>query len=133
MMKILKTKILIVALMFLSFASFSQTKVKGVLIDASTNDPLIGASVVVDGTTIGTATALDGSFSISVPSGEQKLIFSYVGYIQEETILTISPGQDLDLGKIALQSDAIGLDEVRIISSFAKDRETPVAVSTIKP
>ena len=133
MMKILKTKILIVALMLISFASFSQTKVKGVLVDASTNDPLIGASVVVDGTTIGTATALDGSFSISVPSGEQKLIFSYVGYIEEEAILSITPGQDLDLGKIDLMSDAIGLDEVRIVSSFAKDRETPVAISTIKP
>jgi len=132
-MKILKTKILIVALMLISFASFSQTKVKGVLVDASTNDPLIGASVVVDGTTIGTATALDGSFSISVPSGEQKLIFSYVGYIEEEAILSITPGQDLDLGKIDLMSDAIGLDEVRIVSSFAKDRETPVAISTIKP
>ncbi|MEE4197980.1 MAG: TonB-dependent receptor [Bacteroidales bacterium] len=133
MMKILKTKILIVALMFLSFASFSQTKVKGVLIDASTNEPLIGASVVVDGTTIGTATALDGSFSISVPSGEQKLIFSYVGYIEEESLLTITAGQDIDLGKIALQADAIGLEEVRVVSSFAKDRETPVAISTIKP
>ena len=132
-MKILKTKILIMALMLISFASFSQTKVKGVLVDASTNDPLIGASVVVDGTTIGTATALDGSFSISVPSGEQKLIFSYVGYIEEEAILSITPGQDLDLGKIDLMSDAIGLDEVRIVSSFAKDRETPVAISTIKP
>jgi len=132
-MKILKTKILIMALMLISFASFSQTKVKGVLVDASTNDPLIGASVVVDGTTIGTATTLDGSFSISVPSGEQKLIFSYVGYIEEEAILSITPGQDLDLGEIALASDAIGLDEVRIISSFAKDRETPVAISTIKP
>jgi len=132
-MKILKTKILIVALMLISFASFSQTKVKGVLIDASTNDPLIGASVVVDGTTIGTATTLDGSFSISVPSGEQKLIFSYVGYMEEEAIISITPGQDLDLGEIALESDAIGLDEVRIISSFAKDRETPVAISTIKP
>lgn len=132
-MKILKTKILIVALMLISFASISQTRVKGVLIDANNNESLIGASVVVEGTSIGTATGLDGSFTISVPSGEQKLIFSYVGYIEEEKIITATPGQDIDLGEIALDADAIGLDEVKIISSFAKDRETPVAVSTIKP
>jgi len=133
MMNILKTKILIVALMLISFASFGQTKVKGVLIDASTNETLIGASVVVEGTTIGTATALDGSFSITVPSGEQKLIFSYVGYIEKIKVVDLAPGQEVDLGKIALKADAIGLEEVKIVSSFAKDRETPVAISTIKP
>lgn len=132
-MKILKTKILIMALMLISFASFSQTKVKGVLVDASTNEPLIGASVVVDETTIGTATGLDGSFSLSVPSGEQKLIFSYVGYIEEEAIISITPGQDLDLGEIALEADAINLNEVKVVASVAMPRETPVALSTIKP
>ncbi|MFO7829327.1 MAG: carboxypeptidase-like regulatory domain-containing protein, partial [Bacteroidales bacterium] len=133
MMKIFKSKILIVALMLVSFASFGQSKVKGVLIDASTNEVLIGASIVVEGTTIGTATALDGSFSISVPSGEQKLIFSYVGYIEEEKQLTISPGEEIDLGKIALEADAVNINEVRVVASVAMPRETPVALSTIKP
>lgn len=121
------------ALMLTSFASFSQTTVKGILVDAQNGETLIGASVVVDGTTIGTATALDGSFNIVVPSGDQKIILSYVGYIEVIKDVTLTQGVELDLGKVALESNAIGLEEVRVVSSFARDRETPVAISTIKP
>ena len=131
MMKIFKSKFLIVALMLVSLASFGQSKVTGILVDANTNEALIGASVVVDGTTIGTATALDGSFNIVVPSGEQKLIFSYVGYLEQ--IKDLSVTGDLDLGKIALEADAVNLNEVRVVASVAIRRETPVALSTIKP
>lgn len=133
MMKIVKSKILILALMLISFASFSQSTVKGILVDAQNGETLIGASVVVEGTTIGTSTSLDGSFSITVPSGNQKIILSYVGYVEVIKDLSLTQGEDLDLGKIALEPSAIGLEEVRVVSSFAKDRETPVAVSTIKP
>lgn len=133
MMKIFKSKILILAMMLLSFASFSQSNVKGVLVDAQNGEVLIGASVVVEGTTIGTATSLDGSFSITVPSGNQNLILSYVGYVEVIKNLSLAQEQNLDLGKVALEPSSIGLEEVRVISSFAKDRETPVAISTIKP
>ncbi len=133
MMKIFKSKFLIVALMLTSFASFSQTNVKGVLVDAQNGEVLIGASVVVEGTTIGTATALDGSFSLTTPSGDQKIIFSYVGYIEIIKDVTLTQGEEFDFGNVELESNAIGLEEVRVVSSFARDRETPVAISTIKP
>lgn len=132
-MKIFKSKILILALMLLSFASFSQTIVKGVLVDAQNGEALIGASVVVDGTTIGTATGLDGSYQITSPSGKQTIILSYVGYVEVTKDVNLVQGQDFDLGTIGLEPSAIGLEEVRVISSFAKDRETPVAISTVKP
>ncbi|HAF29847.1 MAG TPA: TonB-dependent receptor [Bacteroidales bacterium] len=131
-MKIFKSKILILALMLVSFAAFSQSNVKGVLVDAQTGEVLIGASVVVDGTTIGTATSLDGSFKITVPSGNQKMIFSYVGYIEVVQDITVS-GEDIDLGKIKLESDAVNLNEVKVVASVAIARETPVAISTIQP
>ena len=131
MMKIFKSKFLIVALMLISFASYSQSTLTGKLVDADNNEPLIGASVVVDGTTIGTATALDGSFNIVVPSGEQKLILSYVGYIEQ--VKEINVTGDVDLGTIALEGDAINLNEVKVVASVAIARETPVALSTIKP
>jgi outer membrane cobalamin receptor len=132
-MKILKSKILILALMLVSFASFSQTNVKGILVDSQNGEVLIGATVVVEGTSIGTATALDGSFSITVPSGKQKLILSYIGYVEFTKEITSIQGEEMDLGKIVLEPSSIGLEEVRVVSSFARDRETPVAVSTIKP
>jgi len=48
-----------------SFASFSQSLITGVVVDGSTNEPLIGANVSIKGTTDGTFTGLDGSFSFS--------------------------------------------------------------------
>ncbi len=132
MMKIFKIKFLLLALMLVSFASFSQTTVRGTLVDAQSDEVLIGASVVVDGTTIGTATALDGTFSITVPSGGQKLVFSYVGYIEVAQDITVS-GEEINLGKIALESDAVNIDAVKVVASVAVQRETPVAVSTIQP
>ena len=97
MMKIFKSKILILAMMLISFASYSQSNVKGVLVDAQNGEVLIGASIVVDGTTIGTATALDGSFKIAVPSGAQKLIFSYVGYLEKVYDITVSSGEEIEM------------------------------------
>lgn len=131
-MKILKIKFLMLALMLVSFASISQTLVKGTLLDAQTGEVLIGASVVVDGTTIGTATGLDGSFKISVPSGEQKLLLTYVGYI-EKLVDVNATGEELNIGKIELESDAVNINEVKVVASVAIQRETPVAVSTIPP
>ncbi|MGE0089755.1 MAG: carboxypeptidase-like regulatory domain-containing protein, partial [Bacteroidales bacterium] len=132
-MKIFKRKFLIMALMLVSMASFGQSKVRGILVDAQNNEVLIGASVVLDGTTIGAATALNGSFVIDIPSGAQKLVFSYIGYIEKTWDVNLRQGEEIDLGKIELEPNAIGLEEIRIVSSFARDRETPVAISTIKP
>jgi len=132
-MKIFRRKFLIMALMLVTMASFGQSKVRGILVDAQNNEVLIGASVVLDGTTIGAATSLNGSFVMDIPSGTQKLVFSYVGYIEKNWEVNLRQGEEIDLGTIGLEPNAIGLEEIRIVSSFARDRETPVAISTIKP
>lgn len=132
-MKIFKRKFLIMALMLVSMASFGQSKVRGILVDAQNGEVLIGASVVIDGTTIGAATSLSGSFVLDVPSGKQNLILSYVGYVELTKEVNLTTGEEVDLGKIGLEPNSIGLEEVRVVSSFARDRETPVAISTIKP
>jgi len=132
-MKILKSKILILALMLVSFASYSQSNVKGILVDSQTGEALIGASIVVEGTTIGTATALDGSFIITIPSGNQKIIFSYIGYLENIKDVNVTSGEDLDLGKVVLDADAVNINEVKVVASVAVARETPVAISTIQP
>jgi len=57
----------------------AQTKVTGKLLDAQTKEPLIGATVVVKGTTNATAIALDGTFKIDAATGST-LTFTYIGY-----------------------------------------------------
>lgn len=115
-------------LAFMSFSMIGQT-VSGVVVDKDSNDPLIGAVVVQKGTTNGTVTDIDGSFSIALSGDNPMLVISFLGFNDIE--LDVS-GQT-ELGAIQLFSSALGLDEVVISGTMdiVRDRKTPVAVSTI--
>ena len=69
-------------LLFFSFTIQAQTgTIRGTITDAKTNEPLIGASVLIAGTTHGAAADLDGNYVIqNVPSGTYSLVVSYVAY-----------------------------------------------------
>ena len=113
-----------------SLAAYAQNvKVRGQLVDAETGEPLIGASVVVEGTTQGSVTDIDGYFTQSAPA-RATLVFSYVGYKEQKYTLD---GSESNLGTIQMQADAVMLNDVVITSTIAIDRKTPVAVSTIGP
>lgn len=125
---------LVLAIMSISSMSFAQGIVKGKLVDAEFNNlPLVGATIVVEGTTVGTASNLDGTFSLNVSSEKVTLVFSYIGYIDITKKVTIPASGETDLGNISLVPSAVGLSEVAVIASVAIDRKTPVAISTIKP
>ncbi len=129
-------KNLLVFAVFTLMASnvFAQGSVKGSVVDAKTNEALPGADVVVVGTTKGVATDFDGKFVLSVPAGAQKINISYVGYEPLTLSINVSNGQTKDLGTVALTPNAASLDEVVIVgvADIAKERQTPVAVSTLK-
>lgn len=109
-----------------SFASYSQSLISGVVVDGSTNEPLIGANVSIKGTTDGTFTGLDGSFSFSsnASSGDVVLV-SYIGY--EDLELSNSG----DLGMVKMNSLNISLDEVRVTADYGIDRKTPTTFSNV--
>ncbi len=79
--------------------------------------------------TYGTTTNIDGEFEITVEAGTYSMKISYMGY--EEKTLTVDATTDRDLGRLVLRPTAIGLQEVMVVSSFARDRQTPVAISNI--
>ena len=58
----------------------AQGTVKGKVVDAENNEPLIGATVSVSGTTLGTVTDMDGNFVLKLTSSKATLIFKYLGY-----------------------------------------------------
>jgi iron complex outermembrane recepter protein len=127
-------------LLLMIFAFFSlnaelnaQTVVTGKVTEANTGDPLPGATVAVDGTTNATVSGPDGTFKLNVSAGDIAINISYIGFLTEQVKLSIAAGETKDLETIKLQSDDIGMDELLIVASYAKDRETPVSVSTIKP
>lgn len=108
----------------------AQGVVTGVVLDANSNEPLPAATVRIEGTTTGIVTGLDGTFSLKVPEGKQTIVFSFVGYGDVSREVNLKTNRNL--GEILLEPETIGLEEIMVVSSIVRDRQTPVAVSTIK-
>jgi hypothetical protein len=84
--------------------------VSGKIVSADDGDPLIGASVIVKGTNLGTVSDIDGNYSIVLPQNSRKLTFSYVGYVSQTQ--TAEPGSTLN---IRLKEDQASLQEVVVV------------------
>ncbi len=112
-----------------SSSAWCQT-ISGTLRDKSTNEPLIGATVIVKGTTNGTTSDLDGNFQLSIAQPLPiVLVCTYVGYNAEE--ITVSEAsQKL---KIKLGANQINLKEVNVTDSRITERqkESPLTVETM--
>ena len=114
----------------LAFAQVAnaQTRITGKIVDADTKDPLVGAGVLIKGTSKATSAGLDGTFKIDVSGTDNPvLVFTYIGYVTKE--VPISGGTNL--GDVDLKSSATGMSEVVITGDVAIDRKTPVAATTI--
>ncbi len=85
-------------------------KVTGTLTDAETGTALIGATVQVKGTTTGTSTDLDGTYSIEAPDGNAILVFSYIGYVNQEVVI----GNQSTIN-VSLVPDVQALNEVVVV------------------
>ena len=117
----------LVCLLLASASAFAQTKtVTGTVTDAA-NEPLIGASVLVQGTSTGTITDMDGKYSISV-TPEDVLAFSYVGMTSQ----TIKVGTQ-NVINVTLKEDSQVLAETVVIGyGSAKKRDLTGSITNIK-
>lgn len=92
------------------FVLYGQDRsITGTVTDTDTGEPLPGVSIVLQGTSTGVITDLDGNYSISAADG-QVLVFSFVGYLNEE--ISISGQSTID---VALVTDFQSLDEVVVV------------------
>ena len=102
----------------------SEVRQTGVVTDQH-GEPIIGASVLVKGTTIGTITDLNGGFTVSATKGAT-LEISYIGYITQEVVCT---GKQL---KVTLKEDTQSLDEVVVVGfGSQKNVHLPGSVSMV--
>ena len=99
-------------------------KVTGTVISGSDNEPLIGASVMVQGTKVGSVTDLDGNFTIDAKNG-QTLEVSYLGFITQKVKVN---GQKLN---ITLQEDKHSLDEV-VVVGYGVQKKKLVTGATVQ-
>ena len=118
---------LLAAMLFCTAAAMAQVSVTGVVQDAS-GEPVIGASILVVGTTNGTITDIDGNFAISVADGAT-LKVTYVGYKDEQVVVN---GQNHLV--ITLNEDAEMLDDVVVVGyGVVKKDDATGSVTAIKP
>jgi len=109
-------KILPALIFFFCSLSVSAQTIKGRVTDSNTGEPLVGATVKLEGTKYTTLVKLDGSFSFSkIPEGSYKVTIAYAGYKapQSETVVTVSGYETKNLN-IALEPLAIELQSVTI-------------------
>lgn len=114
---------MLLACLFLTLGmAFAQTKVTGTVISQEDGLPIIGATVMVEGTKTGTTTNIDGVFTLSVPAGK-KLVISYVG-MKPQTVAA-KPGM-----KVTLESSSQVVDEVVVTGMVKTDKRLFTGATT---
>ena len=104
--------------------ALAQTEISGTVVSADDGEPVVGASVLVVGTQMGTVTDIDGNFHLSVPEGKSQLRFQYVGL--KTQIVPVKNGM-----RVVMKADAGSLDEVIVTGygNFKKSSFTGAAAS----
>ncbi|WP_194777698.1 SusC/RagA family TonB-linked outer membrane protein [Pararhodonellum marinum] len=118
-MKHLFTKIMAVfflSLFCLSLSAQAQT-VRGKVTDQSSGEPIPGVSVLVQNTNVGSVTDIDGNYVIEVPSGNQNLVFSFIGF--ESQTIAVNNRSTLD---VRLRQDVTDMQEV-VVTAFGLTQE----------
>ncbi|MBD1431336.1 TonB-dependent receptor [Sphingobacterium sp. DN00404] len=132
-MKKISTRLSVIfMLMLLCNAVSAQTVLRGVVTDGK--EPIVGASVAIQGTTVGTSTDGSGVFTLNSPIDVGTLIVRFLGFLPHEVNFSENGA---DLGTIILNADnSQNLDEVVVVGKGVidiADRKTPIAASTITP
>jgi iron complex outermembrane recepter protein len=118
-------------LLVFSVSAYSQKQsVTGVVKDSLTGETIIGANIVIQGTTTGTSSDVNGNFVLQLANGKYTLQVSFIGYTTMLRSITIA-NEPLDL-TFRLKS-SVEIEGVEVIADYARVRETPVAFTTIAP
>jgi len=113
------------ALLTLSVTA-QERSITGKVTDATTNEGLIGVTVLIQGTYTGTVTDVDGKFTVKAAPGAN-LVFSFIGYQTQ----TVAVGQQTTIN-VSLKTEVKGLDEVVVIGyGTVKKSDATGAVSTV--
>ncbi len=121
--------LLMVGLTLFGFAAVAQTVVTGQVVDEN-DQPLIGATILVPGTTQGTSTDANGRFQLKTGKGADAVQVNFLNYKSLDLKVNASATKQ-DLGTIKMEPSAIAMQDVVITQSIAVQRKTPVAVATV--
>ncbi|MDR1646139.1 MAG: TonB-dependent receptor [Tannerellaceae bacterium] len=110
-MKMKLSYLLLCLAISIGIATAQTTRVRGVVVSEEDGAPVIGATILVKGTNVGTITDIDGAFDIpGAPASARTIVVSYIGLVTQE--VAIVPG----ILRIVLSSDSKALDEVLVVA-----------------
>ncbi len=120
----------VIALGFSSIIYSQSGKIAGTVTDAVTGEQLIGVNVIVDGTTLGAATDIEGYYVIlNVPPGKKNLRVSYIGYTSRSITDVIVNIDQTTIIDVQLSSQAVETDEVVVTAAVIPIVEQDVSAS----
>ena len=130
----MKRIIFLLNLLFLGVVIFAQNaQIKGKLIDASNNEPLGFANVIVEGTNIGAVTDLDGNFIITgLKPGYIRLTATFIGYKTLISSDIMVSNNNIPFIELSMEPSSKMLSEVLItVDPFTKKQESPISMLSI--
>src|SRR5210317_593615 len=118
----------ILAILFVAYSGAQNVDISGTVTDSESGFPVPGVNILVQNTSKGAATDFDGNFTITDVEVGAMLVFSYVGYVTQEIVVTSS--QNLN---ISLAPDLSSLDEV-VVVGYGTQKKSVVtgAISSVK-
>ena len=109
-----KLCVILAGMLLFATGVFAQTKVTGTVLEEN-GETAIGASILAEGTTVGTVTDFDGYFELNVPAGVKFLVISYMGYKTER--VAVKPSI-----KVKLTSETQEIEEVVVTGMYVQDK-----------
>ena len=118
---------ILIAFLFLALVSHAQLSITGRVTVATDNQPAIGVTVMVQGTSTGTVTDFDGNYAITVPDRNAVLVFSYTGYASQDQVVGDRASID-----VALEESVSLLNEV-VVTGYGSQKRSNISgsVSTV--
>ena len=107
---------------FVLMGQGGQTVLKGTVIDAADGYPLIGVSVVIDGTGQGVITDIDGNYELKIPKKKCEIVISCIGYEDEIRIYTLNNASSF--GRIVMSTNAEQLEDVVVTGVYERKKES---------
>lgn len=107
----------------LSSSAFAQRMILGIVKDAETNQPLVGATIIVKGANLGILTDVDGKYTLQVPNDLKKFTVSFKGYTNKTVLIS-----DSDVADVSLKADVL----IAIGYGSIKQTESTSSVGSLK-
>ena len=126
----LPKSLLLGAILLCSLAGFAQKNtLSGSVSDVATGEDLLGATVIVKGTSTGTTTNLYGFYSLTLPAGQYTIVYNFVGFEAYEVAVDLSQDQKLD---VELKESVLDLQEFEVTAEKKDENVTAVGIGVEK-